>query len=55
MHGSLVTASGSPVARMPVLKTLADQPFQAGTVRELIATIFATDDEHNAPSHFPTG
>ena len=43
MHGSHVIAGGSPVAHTPVLETHADQQFQAATVRELLATIPATD------------
>jgi len=42
LHG---TACGSPVARTPVRETHADHPFQAGTVRELLAAIPAVDSE----------
>ena len=55
MHGLRVTACGSLVARMRVLETYANQPSQAGTVRELLATILATDYDHNAPRHLSTG
>jgi hypothetical protein len=43
MHGSHVTACGSPVARTRVLETHADQLFQAGIIRELLAAIRATN------------
>jgi hypothetical protein len=39
MHGSRVTACGSPVARMSVRETRADPLFQPGTGRELNATM----------------
>ena len=43
MHGSHVTACGSLVDHTPVRETYADQLFQAGTIRELLAPIPAAD------------
>ena len=43
MHGSLVTACGSPVARMSVRETYANQLFQDDTACELLAAIPATN------------
>lgn len=55
MPGSHGTAYGSLVVRTPVRETHADQPLQAGAIRDSLGGITAADDAVIADSDIGTG